>query len=532
MLKYLFIVLLALNLFSGVHAATTYYYVDPINGNDNNGGTSTSDAFKTLGKLYRIGDNSPNTDKILQGVNFTAADPCVIYLMDGTHLTNVNEDKESILVEGQYVTFKNYPGHSPRVYVPWTETYTEWTATAFRVFGYSDGGISTHHITIDGLEIEGGVSYALKVDEWTSDVVIRNCTIHGSGLDGCKFVGESAAGGGNSKNSGMIFEYNEVYDTGKRIVDEAEGIDAMAVSNMVVRHNYFHDIPTSGLYFKGNSENITIENNFFVRTGWLAHTDENYDDAYGAIWLGECSDQYFIPADPNDYECINCDASNNVMSGIGGSAVRMMGCSGCDVTGNTIYNSERPHNWWYDWMDYGSLHVVIGCPHDVPRETNANVSFTYNLVIDTQKQTYNQNTQNPIFGIGSGAWDAGDTTLSEMTADYNLYYRADGDYLFWDQTESDSETTLAAWKAASGLEENSTVSADGSNLLPIQTTPTLDESDLDNYLLGSAVPANVGADISLILYPFDNDPPPASSNIDFSTGTGSFSAGTGTLTNN
>jgi len=85
-------------------------------------------------------------------------------------------------------------------------------------------------------------------------VIIRNNYVHDTGYDGIKV--------GHVNN--ILIESNEIYDTGK--VSTQQGIDLVGVYNAVIRGNYIHDDVDAtmlvGLFVKGGSENILIENNY------------------------------------------------------------------------------------------------------------------------------------------------------------------------------------------------------------------------------------------------------------------------------
>ncbi len=501
------------------------YYIDPVNGNDRNNGRSAefkggrSGPWKSLNQAFRLSGQPKRGPEPGYSKRYTKNNPCTIWLMDGTH----HNMGTSVLIKSTWLTVRNYPGHSPKIYINPKQAYDRHKAVTVHLFW------SNQHVTLDGLDIGGGISYALKIDSNKHHYnTVRNCKIHGSGWAGIKLVGGDSRSRGNKEHTNTTIEFCEIYDIGKRDPKNAQGIDGNAISDSIIRNNYIHDITATGLYFKGNCNRITVENNFLYNVGTLSNKSERNYDTWGGIWLGESMDQHYIPPPPNNFEIMNSVARNNIIVNSGGSPLRFMGAKNCSFERNTVYNTNRTNSPWYDYIDSGALTIFISSAGSPPRERNENLTFTHNLIIDSQKPSdvsgpcdvldgwpnntcppgHGQKYQNQLVLVGSKAWTPGKTTSSEFKCDHNLYYRDNPAHYLWiDNPRNIIKTTLGSWQAASGLDRNSIVAKSPKGLIAILDNPALPADKLTSYARGEQVPAGVGADIRLIqLRPKKNNP--------------------------
>ncbi len=123
-ITFLFFLISFCNLFA------TNYYVNPIQGNDGNNGTTENTAFRTLSRI--------------QGISLQPGD--TVFLMNGTY----NSYGGNLLVidesgtEDAWITIQNYPGHSPLL------KFEGWTGIDL-INGAS-------YIAIKGLRIQGARS--------------------------------------------------------------------------------------------------------------------------------------------------------------------------------------------------------------------------------------------------------------------------------------------------------------------------------------------------------------------------------------
>ncbi|CCH54226.1 hypothetical protein BN8_03374 [Fibrisoma limi BUZ 3] len=200
---------------------------------------------------------------------------------------------------------------------------------------------------IENLEIVGGYLYGIKLENnWedgepvrrsVSDLTIRNCRIHDTGRDCIKIV----PGCANIKVLNC-----EIYRSGvgpaNVTAQNAEGIDNVNGSNMVVRNCYVHDIATTGLYAKGGAKNCLIENNLIVNCGDMGVTAGNTD-----------TDEEWFDKDNKDYtESFDIIIRNNIIVGAAWGGVGLFAAVRPQVVNNTFMNVASD--------TYGALYISRG----------------------------------------------------------------------------------------------------------------------------------------------------------------------------
>lgn len=131
--------------------------------------------------------------------------------------------------------------------------------------------------SIEGLEITGGALYNVKID--APEVKILQNNIHDSGADLIKLVRTA---------NDVAIEGNELHHPkpvpvkGSGNLPNAQAIDIVGADRTHVANNYIHDIPSVGMFAKGNARNTIIENNRF-------------EHIYGrAIQLGQLTGASFL----------------------------------------------------------------------------------------------------------------------------------------------------------------------------------------------------------------------------------------------
>src|SRR5690606_6459888 len=95
--------------------------------------------------------------------------------------------------------------------------------------------------------------------------LLEDLKIHDTGRDGIKIT---------PKSNHVTIRNNEIWKTGAAEAPgtpldnrNADGIDSVNVSNLVIEDNYIHDISTTGLYFKGGSSDVLVQRNRIENTG-------------------------------------------------------------------------------------------------------------------------------------------------------------------------------------------------------------------------------------------------------------------------
>ena len=272
------------------------------NGNDNNSGTVSS-PFLTI--IHAIDMAQPGDIIELRGGTYTAS-------------TEIRIPKSNL-------TIRSYPNEWAVVTTPMNDEEIAST------FWYNEPDVSGG--VLEYLEITGGYYYGVMLEtnwEWgvpdnqrhgASNITIRNCKIHHTGRDCIKIKPGCA-------NIHIIS--CEIYNSGSgpgAVIDfNAEGIDNVNGSGMIVKNCYFHNTATSGVYAKGGASNCLIEENLLVDLGDHGillgfYTDSDYFDAN---------------ANPNYYECLNSVARNNIVINTGGSGIGFFAAKDCKAYNNTV----------------------------------------------------------------------------------------------------------------------------------------------------------------------------------------------------
>ena len=477
----------------GGKAHAIEYFIDPVSGDDTYDGRAATYAdghgpWKTLNKAFGIMGVS-QTKRAGYDSWYTAADPCTIWLMDGTHIPRPGYTGEGILVRGSYLTVKAYPGAKPKIVVPIAPTSQERKMVVLRIFGWA-GAPPNHHITIDGIDLQGGYDYALKVDEECANITVRNCKIHDTGISCAKIVG-----GGTSvwpSNENFLMEYCEVYNSGfdpSEGCHNGQGINIENTKDAIIRNNYIHDISGGGgVYPKGYDVNLTLQNNFLYNNGLCSETPSKAVDNYGSIGLGDEMDAGYVPTG-DKFEVAGITVTGNVIAESHGFAIRIRGTRDAVIRKNTIFNSARK-DYGVDWKNAGVFTFYPGASGRLDK----NIEIRENVVIDNLKPGYS--LRQSIMEINGGSWVSGYTTATTLTLDDNLYFRENGDYRWQDGTRSIATNSFATWQSQSGKDANSIIPSSGANIIAILDNPNLPPDNVSSYARGSAVAANMGADVS------------------------------------
>jgi parallel beta-helix repeat protein len=200
------------------------YYVSHELGSDGNNGLETS-PFQTINRAISEVE-AGGTVYVMEGnyrnQNYGTVDPSTNTNMSNPHVVTINKSG----LENNYITLKNYPGHSPVIEFD------------------GKGGIQIandmNYIIVEGFEVIGpsqAINYDMAMDNRAFKVAV-------------------AEDGDSSTN------YNHSYFSGKGIWG---GYGAH--HHIIIRNNIVHDTPGSGIRFN-DSDHITIENNTVYNTTW------------------------------------------------------------------------------------------------------------------------------------------------------------------------------------------------------------------------------------------------------------------------
>lgn len=200
------------------------YYVSHELGSDGNNGLETS-PFQTINRAISEVE-AGGTVYVMEGTyrnqNYGTVDPSTNTNMSNPHVVTINKSG----LENNYITLKNYPGHSPVIEFD------------------GKGGIQIandmNYIIVEGFEVIGpsqAINYDMAMDNRAYKVAV-------------------AEDGDDTTN------YNHSYFSGKGIWG---GYGAH--HHIIIRNNIVHDTPGSGIRFN-DSDHITIENNTVYNTTW------------------------------------------------------------------------------------------------------------------------------------------------------------------------------------------------------------------------------------------------------------------------
>lgn len=228
------------------------------------------------------------------------------------------------------LTLQSYPGERAHVHC---DIHTPDSVTI-----QIDPGASGS--TLRNLEISGGGVYGVMMQtNWSqgdvegntgaSNILLEDLLIRDTGRDGIKITPKSnnvTVRRTEIRNTGAI------YPPGTPTDDmNADGIDNVNGSSMVVEDSWIHGIATTGLYFKGGAADVVIQRNRIENTG------------VAGILVGfDTSPEYFdIHKNPRYYESIRGIVRNNVVRNTAYAGIGLYAAKDAVVANNTIIDAGR-----------------------------------------------------------------------------------------------------------------------------------------------------------------------------------------------
>lgn len=309
------------------------------------------------------------------------------------------------------------------------------------------------------LELSGGNVYSLKID--ASNIRLLNSNVHGAADDLIKLV--------QTSDDAVIYG-NEIHNNNAAPGANAQGVDIVGADRVWIAHNYVHDIPSIGLYAKGNSRNILMEDN---------HLENIY---YRGLMLGQSTDSWLLTDGP--YETYDGIIRNNTVVGTGQACLATSSSYDVKIYNNSCYDVARD--------GHGAIYVsnesTIG-------QAGTNVSVENNIVF------VSGNSNRPVVKIGPGAM----TDYTTLHIDRNLY---------WSPTGAAGVTFLFEDRGLFGVPIDQWRQATGMDATSIVADPKF--ADLKALTLLPGSPAiNAGIDLgSGVTDDYNNAPRPQSGQID------------------
>ena len=297
---------------------------------------------------------------------------------------------------------------------------------------------------ISNLEITGGRYYGVMLqtswyqggpssNQGARNVVLEDLLIHGTGRDGIKIT---------PKSDNATIRRVEIHSTGASYPPgtpqdnmNADGIDNVNGSGMVVEDSYIHDTATTGLYFKGGAADVLIQRNRIENTG----------DA-GILVGFDTSPEFFdLQANPGYYEAIRGTVRNNFVRNTGYSGIGMYASRDSVVANNTLVNTaQRGHAPLYFGVTFQDWDPNAGRP------ANVNPLLRNNLVIQGSGRCIEIRYSNELGG------------LSGLSGSPNSNYNGfSGSCTFRDTRPGSnlSNGSLAQWRSTTGSDANSLAAA-------------------------------------------------------------------------
>ena len=447
-------------------AAAAEWFVSP-QGSDTTGDGSLGKPLRTLGHLL-----DPARELVRAGDTVTLRGPVGANVFDETEVR--------LRVP---ITLRSYEGEWAVIRCP--------IDLADGVCIQVDPGASGSRLS--RLEVTGGNLYGIFFQtDWdsgnnrqgrgASNIIVKDCRIHDTGPDAIKIT---------PKSDDITIRRCEIYNTGRIYppgtpLEEknAEGIDNVNGSRMLVEDCHIHDIATNGLYFKGGAADVVVQRNRIERVG------------EGGIMVGyDTSPEFFdLALNPNYYESVRGTVRNNVVRDTGYAGIGLYAAQDAVVANNTIVNAAA--------SGHAALYFGVTLQDFDPiakRPASINPVIRNNLVIQSGGYCGGIRWANEITAAGVYALQGSPGT------DYNWYHDTTGACRFFDNRPGSTLAdggTLAQWRSSLGSDAHSgsgavTVTADGH--LPAGS-PAIDQgvtlAQVGDDMDGQArqAPVDIGAD--------------------------------------
>lgn len=379
------------------------------------------------------------------------------------------------------LTLRSYPGERAHIHCD--------PATKNSVAVQIDASASGSRVS--DLEISGAAYYGVKMNtEWyrdggealggASNVVLENLKVHDTGRDGIKITPKSNHV--TIRNS-EIWNTGAIYPAGTSQEDKnADGIDNVNGSDMLVEDCYIHDIATTGLYFKGGATDVLVQRNRIEKTG------------SGGIRIGfDTGEEYFDPGvNPKYYEAIRGTVRNNFVRNTRYAGISLYGAKDAVVANNTIVDTAKE----------GQAAIYFGISFQdwdpkAGRPPSVNPLIRNNLVIQDGGDCVAIRWSPELGGLS--ALDGSPNT------DWNGYYDADGSCRFVDGRPTSLLVIgggLARWQRHTGTDAHSIetpFAVDATGHLPdhspaIKKGTSLDQVTDDIDRQRRVAPYDIGAD--------------------------------------
>ncbi|WP_440224162.1 right-handed parallel beta-helix repeat-containing protein [Dokdonella sp. MW10] len=377
------------------------------------------------------------------------------------------------------LTLRSYPGERARIHC----AITTPDSVTIQIDPAASGS------RISNLTVSGGAYYGIMLQTgWyrgggehltgASDVVIEDVLIHDTGRDGIKVTPRSDRATIRRveiRNTGAIYPAGTPLDN-----RNADGIDNVNGSGMVVEDSYIHDISTTGLYFKGGSADVIVQRNRIENTGMA-----------GILVGFDTSPEFFnLDVNPQYYESVRGIVRNNLVRNTDYAGIGLYAAKDALVANNTIENAAR--------VGHAAIYFGITFQDWDPnarRPPSINPRVLNNLVIKSAGRCIDVRYSNELGGLSGLQGSPGTNFNGFQDAGCRFHDARPGSSI-------SSGGTLAQWRTQNGVDANSivgTFSVDATGHLPagsaaINAGTTVPEVTDDIDRQGRAAPYDIGAD--------------------------------------
>jgi len=209
------------------------YYVDGVNGNDNNTGTSLGQAWKTIQKA----------------ANTLTAGKTVL-VVPGTYAEAVNH------------TLNAGSSGSPIVYRAWYESGAVVINATSQSYGFR---CAKAYVTFDGFEVYGSNSNGILITGDASDYcIVKNCKVRNNGADGVKV----------DASDNCSIQNCLIYDNATNGIEAVSNGDGLTIDNCTIYSNNAND----GMHIATSDTTVT---------DCIITSNTQYGiDTYGAVAVG------------------------------------------------------------------------------------------------------------------------------------------------------------------------------------------------------------------------------------------------------
>ncbi|WP_405624493.1 RICIN domain-containing protein [Streptomyces sp. NBC_01396] len=366
------------------YAATTNFYVDPVNGSDSNSGTSTTAAFRTVQAAQAA----------VRAVNTNMSDDIVVNLRGGTYpltapITFGTSDSGT---NGHTVVYQAYNGETP--VITGGKAVTGWTAAANGEYKASVGSLNFRQMYVNGVRAtrarfpDVGSDFQLQGSDKTNKLlkVLSSQVSNWDQLSKVEMMletqwGESylrlksiSSSNGTANISiqdheaGILFQrpfpvlsdgsplhfenaHEFLNEPGEFYVDTAAqtvyykprpGEDMSTATVQAPTLKTLFDV--KGTNLGSPAHDLRFSGITFTGTTWMEATDNGYLNAQGGNYniSADNSNNQFVGRPPAGVQAANADRvsfTGNTFTQMGATALDLShGVHGSTVTGNLIYD--------------------------------------------------------------------------------------------------------------------------------------------------------------------------------------------------